>query len=134
MSTYLPAIKSSPGSSKLVGIASLVMTGTLAGFLIVSYIPDALGVDSRVATVPFRGLMLLLLVYALYRLLDARQLRIGNFSYNFIGAILLDSILLKIHRRCGIFTDSTRRSAIRYGLVSLCYVSPYICCFLSDQR
>ncbi len=29
------------------------MTGTLAGFLIASYIPDALGVDSRVATVPF---------------------------------------------------------------------------------
>jgi O-antigen ligase len=53
------------------------MTGTLAGFLIVSYIPGALGVDSRIATVPFRGLMLLLQVYALFRLLGLGHLRIG---------------------------------------------------------
>jgi O-antigen ligase len=52
------------------------MTGTLAGFLMVSYIPGALGVDSRVATVPFRGLMLLLLLYALYRLVGVRHLRV----------------------------------------------------------
>ena len=77
MSTYLLEPTERSRSSKLAGIASLVMTGTLAGFLVVSYIPDALGVDNRVATVPFRALMLLLLLYGFYRLLDACHLRMG---------------------------------------------------------
>jgi hypothetical protein len=57
ISPYLPGVTNDPEYSRLEGIASLVMTGTLAGFLLVSYIPGALGVDSRVATVPFRALM-----------------------------------------------------------------------------
>jgi O-antigen ligase len=76
VSTYLPGKENRSVSSRLIGTASLVMTGTLAGFLMVSYIPGALGVDSRVATVPFRGLMLLLLLYALYRLVGVRHLRV----------------------------------------------------------
>ena len=65
------------GPSRLAGTVTLLMTGTLAGFLIVSYIPGALGVDSRIATVPFRGLMLLLQLYALFRFLGAGRLRLG---------------------------------------------------------
>ena len=66
-----------PENSRLAGMVTLLMTGTLAGFLMVSYVPGALGVDSRVATVPFRGLMLLLQLYALFRFLGAGHLRIG---------------------------------------------------------
>ena len=65
------------GSSRLAGTVTLLMTGTLAGFLMVSYIPGALGVDSRIATVPFRGLMLLLQLYALFRFLGVGHLRLG---------------------------------------------------------
>jgi O-antigen ligase len=70
-------LPSAAAPSRLVGIVTLLMTGTLAGFLMVSYIPGALGVDSRVATVPFRGFMLLLQLYALGRLLAAGHLRMG---------------------------------------------------------
>jgi O-antigen ligase len=66
-----------PETPRLAGIVTLLMTGTLAGFLMVSYVPGALGVDSRVATVPFRALMLLLQLYALFRFLGAGHLRIG---------------------------------------------------------
>jgi O-antigen ligase len=58
-------------------MVTLLMTGTLAGFLMVSYLPGALGVDSRIATVPFRGLMLLLQLYALFRFLGVGHLRMG---------------------------------------------------------
>jgi O-antigen ligase len=64
-------------TSRLAGTVTLLMTGTLAGFLMVSYIPGALGVDSRIATVPFRGLMLLLQLYALFRFLGVGYLRMG---------------------------------------------------------
>jgi O-antigen ligase len=64
-------------TSRLAGMVTLLMTGTIAGFLLVSYVPGALGVDSRIATVPFRGLMLLLQLYALFRFLGAGHLRIG---------------------------------------------------------
>jgi O-antigen ligase len=64
-------------TSRLAGTVTLLMTGTLAGFLMVSYVPGALGVDSRVATVPFRGLMLLLQLYALFRFLGAGHIRMG---------------------------------------------------------
>jgi O-antigen ligase len=64
-------------TSRLAAMVTLLMTGTLAGFLMVSYVPGALGVDSRVATVPFRGLMLLLQLYALFRFLGAGHLRMG---------------------------------------------------------
>lgn len=77
MSTYDSAMMNRPASAELAGLASAVLTGSLAGFLTVSYIPGAVGVDSRVATVPFRGFMLLLLIYAFFRLLGARHLRKG---------------------------------------------------------
>jgi O-antigen ligase len=64
-------------TSRLAGTVTLLMTGTLAGFLMVSYVPGAVGVDSRVATVPFRGLMLLLQLYALFRFLGVGYLRMG---------------------------------------------------------
>jgi O-antigen ligase len=63
--------------ARLSGMVTLLMTGTVAGFLMVSYVPGALGVDSRVATVPFRALMLFLQLYALFRFLGAGYLRIG---------------------------------------------------------
>lgn len=105
VSTYLPGMKSRGGSSQLVWIASLVMIGTLAGFLIVSYIPGALGVDSRVATVPFRGLMLLLLLYTLYRLLVVCHLRVGMsltslvvlfFWTTYSLRFIVDAVLLQV--------------------------------------
>lgn len=55
--------------------ASAVMTLTLAGFFAVSYIPGALETGSRVATVPFRGLVLALIIYTGYRYLEAGYLR-----------------------------------------------------------
>ena len=64
-------------TSRLAGTVTLLMTGTLAGFLMVSYVPGAVGVDSRVATVPFRALMLLLQLYALFRFLGVGYLRMG---------------------------------------------------------
>jgi O-antigen ligase len=64
-------------TSRLGGMGTLLMTSTVAGFLMVSYVPGALGVDSRAATVPFRGLMLLLQLYALFRFLGAGHLRMG---------------------------------------------------------
>src|ERR1700735_5582765 len=70
-------LPSAAAPSRLVGIVTLLMTGTLAGFLMVSYIPGALGVDSRIATVPFRGLMLLLQLYAFFRFLGVGHLRLG---------------------------------------------------------
>jgi len=51
------------------------MTLTLAGFFAVSYIPGAAGTDSRVVTVPFRALVLALLIYTGYMLLTAGHLR-----------------------------------------------------------
>ncbi len=75
MSTYGREITGRPDTSKLAGIASVVLTGTIAGFLIVSYIPGALRVDSRVVTIPFRCLMLMILFYAFYRVLDAGHVR-----------------------------------------------------------
>ncbi len=77
MPASMSGLKTAPESSRLVGTVTLLMTGTLAGFLMVSYLPGALGVDSRVATVPFRGCMLLLQLYALSRFLGAGQLRMG---------------------------------------------------------
>jgi hypothetical protein len=62
-------------SSKLSGIASIALTGNMVGFFMVSYIPDALGVDSRVATVPYRALMLGFLIYACGRILNSGHLR-----------------------------------------------------------
>jgi O-antigen ligase len=61
------------------------MTATVAGFLMVSYIPGALGVDSRVATVPFRGLMLLLQIYALFKFLGAGHLRMGMSTISVVA-------------------------------------------------
>lgn len=78
MSTYTTQMQGIR-SSKLAWVASVALTGNLAGFLIVSYIPDALGVDSRVATVPFRALMLAFLIYAAYRTLESGHLR-GRIS------------------------------------------------------
>jgi hypothetical protein len=74
MSTY-PTQMQGVRSSKLSGIASLALTGNLVGFLMVSYIPDALGVNSRVATIPFRALMLAFLIYACGRILKSGHLR-----------------------------------------------------------
>jgi O-antigen ligase len=75
MPPYRPGMNNHVEKVQPDRIASVVMIGTLAGFLIVSYIPGMLGVDSRVVTVPFRGLMLLVLFYALYRLLAASHIR-----------------------------------------------------------
>jgi O-antigen ligase len=81
------------------------MIGTLAGFLLVSYIPGALGVDSRVATVPFRALMLFLLLYTLYRLLVAGHLRVGvslttllvaSFWTAYSLRFIADAVLLQV--------------------------------------
>jgi O-antigen ligase len=77
MATYMSAVRTAYGPAKLAGTVTLLMTGTIAGFLMVSYLPGALGVDSRVATVPFRGLMLLFQLYALVRLLGVGHLRMG---------------------------------------------------------
>jgi len=62
-------------SSRLSWVASVALTGNLVGFLIVSYIPDALGVNSRVVTIPFRALMLAFLFYAVFRILESGHLR-----------------------------------------------------------
>jgi O-antigen ligase len=77
MATYMSGVKTASGAPTLAGMVTLLMTGTIAGFLIVSYLPGALGVDSRVATVPFRGLMLLFELYAFVRLLGVAHLRMG---------------------------------------------------------
>ncbi len=75
MSTYPLQVQGRYDSSRLAGIASLALTGSLAGFFIVSYIPGVLGVDNRLVTVTFRGLMLIILLYISYRWLDASQFR-----------------------------------------------------------
>lgn len=62
---------------KLTRIASLVLTGDLAGFLAASYLPGALGVDHQVITIPFRAIMLFLLLYALYRIVTVSKLRMA---------------------------------------------------------
>lgn len=56
-------------------MASLILVVTLVGFNAVSYLPGYLGVDSRFITVPFRALVLGLLIFALYRILAVRHIR-----------------------------------------------------------
>jgi O-antigen ligase len=75
MSTHPLEVRSRAGSPKLVWIASLFLTLNLAGFLVVSYMPGALNIDHRVATVPFRCLVLLLSLYAIYKILVLSHLR-----------------------------------------------------------
>jgi hypothetical protein len=95
MSTYPLQAQGRPDSSRLAGIASVALTGSLAGFYIVSYIPGALGVDSRLATVPFRGLMLIILLYTSYRWLDASQLRIGISVTSLLAVFFWTAYCLK---------------------------------------
>ena len=76
MLTYhAEATRRRPGSSQLVTIASVCLTLNLAGFLAASYIPSALHVDHRVVTVPFRCLVLLLSLYAVYKIVAVSHLR-----------------------------------------------------------
>jgi len=74
MSTY-HAISDRSESPKLTRIASLVLAGNLAGFLTASYLPGALGVDHQIVTIPFRAVMLFLLLYAFYRIVTVSKLR-----------------------------------------------------------
>lgn len=74
MSTTL-AQKPGVSSSKLFWAASGALTLNLAGFQMASYIPPALGVDSRVVTVPYRALVLGLLLYTIYLTLQYGRLR-----------------------------------------------------------
>lgn len=76
MSTCLPELPLRSDPSKLVGIASLLLTANLAGFLMISYMPTALGMDHRAITIPFRGAMLLLVCYGIYRMLAVSHLRL----------------------------------------------------------
>jgi O-antigen ligase len=77
MLTYHPETRSRLGSPKLVTIASLFLTLNMAGFLAVSYLPGALHVDHRIATVPFRGVVLLLSLYAVYKIFAVSHLRVA---------------------------------------------------------
>src|ERR1700743_3453976 len=72
-------------SARLAGTVTLLMTGTLAGFLMLSYLPGALGVDSRIATVPFRGLMLFVQLYALFHFLGVGHLRMGMSTISVVA-------------------------------------------------
>ena len=72
-----PDVESRSGSQRLVGIASLCLTLNLAGFLVVSYVPGVLHINHRAATVPFRGLVLALSLYAVYRILALSHLRLA---------------------------------------------------------
>ena len=90
---------------KLSGIASLALTGNLAGFLIVSYIPEMLGVNSRVATVPFRALMLGFLIYACGRILKSGHLRMQMsptsvlvifFWIAYCSRFIVDAVVLQV--------------------------------------
>jgi hypothetical protein len=76
MSTHLLELPLRSEPSKLGQIASLLLTANLAGFLMISYMPTALGMDHRSVTIPFRGLMLLLVCYGVYRMLAASHLRL----------------------------------------------------------
>lgn len=65
------------GSTSLVRVASLCLTLNVAGFLAVSYMPGVLNIEHRAATVPFRCVMLLLSLYAIYRMLALSHLRMA---------------------------------------------------------
>jgi O-antigen ligase len=106
MSTYPLQIQGRPDSSRLAGVASVALTGSLAGFLIASYLPGYFGVSSRVITVPFRGLLLILLLYTGYRWLDAGQLRFRISVTSLLAVFfwtayclkfIVDVALLQIH-------------------------------------
>lgn len=105
MSTHLPELSRRPEPSKLVGIASVLLTANLAGFLMVSYMPTALGMDHRSVTIPFRGLMLLLVCYGVYRMLAVSHLRlrmsvISTLAMFFWAAysirFIADAVLLQV--------------------------------------
>jgi hypothetical protein len=76
MASHFPGLESRSGSQRLVGIASLCLTLNLAGFLAVSYMPGVLNIDHRVATVPFRCLVLLVSLYAVYKIIIVSHLRL----------------------------------------------------------
>jgi O-antigen ligase len=59
-------------------LSSLLLIANLVGFFFISYLPGLFGVDSRVATVPFRASLLALNLIVLWRLLTTRRL---NFSW-----------------------------------------------------
>ena len=105
MSTYLPETRGRLGSHKLVTIASLCLTLNLAGFLAVSYLPGALHIDHRVATVPFRCLVLLLSLYAVYKIFAVSHLRVAisvttllvtAFWIFYITRFLSDTVLFPV--------------------------------------
>lgn len=124
---------SAAAPSRLVGIVTLLMTGTLAGFLIVSYIPGALGVDSRVATVPFRGLMLLLQLYALGRLLAAGHLRVGMSIISAVVVFFWAAYSLRFIVDAALLQVPLGADASDMAL-SVCDVSSYIHRLIPDQK
>lgn len=105
MASYFPELRSRSGSQRLTGIASLFLTLNIAGFLAVSYMPGALNIDHRVATVPFRCLMLLLSLFAIHRMIVVSHLRlavtvttllVGTFWALYIMRFLSDTILFPV--------------------------------------
>jgi O-antigen ligase len=70
MATYLFSHKEAILWNKRSTLVSALLTGNLAAFFLISYIPGILGVDSRVATAPFRVVIFLLALYTMVRFLS----------------------------------------------------------------
>ena len=88
----------------LAAVVSLAVAGTLAGYQVISFLPEYLNLEARVVTVPFRAgmasLYLLLLVLGLcarQRLpLSKTTLALGVFWLLYLFRLLLDTTIAEV--------------------------------------
>jgi O-antigen ligase len=130
MSLYFAQSSSRPGFRQLLGLASLVLTANLAGFQTISFIPGGFGVDQTAATVPFRALEVVLLMYAFYKLLAVGHLRsrisvttilVVLFWFAYSVRFMVDAVLLQVPLK-----DPAMMALYIFGIIipmfTICYL------------
>jgi len=84
-------------------LASLVLTANLAGFQAISFIPSIFGIDRSAATVPFRAVVLLFVIYVIYKLIALHCLRgrvtlttllVLSFWFAYSIRFMIDSVIV----------------------------------------
>ena len=85
-------------------LLALALAGTVAGYQVISFLPEVLGVDSRAVTVPFRailaGLYLVVLFLGLYSRRGIRLslplVALGVFLALYTTRVLLDTVIARV--------------------------------------
>ena len=98
------AARPQPTSRWITALLALALAGTLAGYQVISFLPELLGVDSRVVTVPFRailaGLYLMVLFLGFYSRCRVRlslpMLALSVFLVLYTMRLLLDTVIAPV--------------------------------------